>query len=99
MSSFWTTEKISRKDDRLTSRTIRVSSKPISGDAVMRSVAQETAPLLRLSDVEAYYGPVQALFGVGLEVWPGEIVCLLGGNASGKSTTMRAIIGTLSITG
>ena len=65
----------------------------------MRNLVQEGAPLLRLSDVEAYYGPVQALFGVGLEVWPGEIVCLLGGNASGKSTTMRAIIGTLSITG
>ena len=65
----------------------------------MRNIVEGGTPLLQLSGVEACYGPVQALFGVGLEVWTGEIVCLLGGNASGKSTTMRAIIGTLSITG
>jgi len=53
-------------------------------------------PLLRLSGVSAYYGPIQALFGVDLEVRGGEIVCLLGGNASGKSTTMKTIIGTLA---
>jgi branched-chain amino acid transport system ATP-binding protein len=53
-------------------------------------------PLLRLSGVSAYYGPIQALFGIDLEVRAGEIVCLLGGNASGKSTTMKVIIGTLA---
>src|SRR5262249_53781859 len=53
-------------------------------------------PLLRLSGVSAYYGPIQALFGIDLEVRAGEIVCLLGGNASGKSTTMKTIIGTLA---
>ena len=53
-------------------------------------------PLLRLSGVSAYYGPIQALFGIDLEVQAGEIVCLLGGNASGKSTTMKVIIGTLT---
>ena len=41
----------------------------------------------------AYYGPIRALNGVSLEVEPGEIVCLLGGNASGKSTTMKTILG------
>jgi branched-chain amino acid transport system ATP-binding protein len=54
-------------------------------------------PLLRLRGVSAFYGPVQALFGVDLEVHRGEVVCLLGGNASGKSTTMKAIIGTLPV--
>ena len=53
-------------------------------------------PLLRLSGVSAFYGPIQALFGIDLEVRSGEIVCLLGGNASGKSTTMKVIIGTLA---
>ncbi len=53
-------------------------------------------PLLRLSGVSAYYGPIQALFGIDLEVRAGEIVCLLGGNASGKSTTKKTIIGTLA---
>ncbi len=49
--------------------------------------------MLRLSDVVAHYGPLRVLKGVSLEVRAGEIVCLLGGNASGKSTTMKAILG------
>jgi branched-chain amino acid transport system ATP-binding protein len=49
--------------------------------------------MLRLADVVTYYGPILALRGVSLEVRAGEIVCLLGGNASGKSTTMKTILG------
>ncbi|MGH7321237.1 MAG: ABC transporter ATP-binding protein, partial [Candidatus Rokuibacteriota bacterium] len=49
--------------------------------------------MLRLSDVVTYYGSLRALKGVTLEVRQGEIVCLLGGNASGKSTTMKTILG------
>ena len=49
--------------------------------------------MLRLSDVVTYYGALRALKGVTLEVRQGEIVCLLGGNASGKSTTMKTILG------
>jgi branched-chain amino acid transport system ATP-binding protein len=55
--------------------------------------------MLRLAGVSAFYGPVQALFDIDLEVRRGEIVCLLGGNASGKSTTMKTIIGTLAVAG
>jgi branched-chain amino acid transport system ATP-binding protein len=50
-------------------------------------------PLLALENVDAFYGSFQALAGVSLEVRPGEIVCLLGGNASGKSTTMKVALG------
>jgi branched-chain amino acid transport system ATP-binding protein len=49
--------------------------------------------VLKLQDVVTYYGSLRALKGVTLEVRQGEIVCLLGGNASGKSTTMKAILG------
>lgn len=49
--------------------------------------------LLRLESIDTFYGPVQVHFGVSLQVAPGEIVCLLGGNASGKSTTMKVILG------
>ena len=49
--------------------------------------------MLRLDDVFTYYGPIPALKGVSIEVAAGEIVCLLGGNASGKSTTMKTILG------
>jgi len=49
--------------------------------------------MLKLDEVVTYYGPVKALKGVSLEINSGEIVCLLGGNASGKSTTMKTILG------
>jgi branched-chain amino acid transport system ATP-binding protein len=49
--------------------------------------------VLRLQEVEVRYGPVPALREVTMEVRKGEIVCLLGGNASGKSTTMKAVMG------
>ncbi len=50
-------------------------------------------PLLQLKEVNTYYGPVQVHFDLDVQVRPGEIVCLLGGNASGKSTTMKVILG------
>ena len=49
--------------------------------------------MLALESVDVFYGPVHALQGVSLHVEAGEIVCLLGGNASGKSTTMKTILG------
>jgi len=49
--------------------------------------------LLRLEAVDAYYGDLQALAGVGFEVHEGEIVALVGANAAGKSTTLRVISG------
>jgi branched-chain amino acid transport system ATP-binding protein len=49
--------------------------------------------VLELRKVCTRYGPVQVLWDVSLEVHPGELVSLLGGNASGKSTTMKTIMG------
>ena len=50
-------------------------------------------PVLELEHVDTYYGNTQALYDINLEVRGGEIVCLLGGNASGKSTTLKTILG------
>ncbi len=50
-------------------------------------------PLLELEDVETYYGNIQALKGVTLEVEDGECVTLIGANGAGKSTTLRSISG------
>jgi branched-chain amino acid transport system ATP-binding protein len=55
--------------------------------------------LLELHDVEARYGPVQALRGISLEVAEGEIVAVLGANGAGKTTTLRAVSGTVRRTG
>ena len=50
-------------------------------------------PLLRLSGIDTFYGQIHILQGVELAVGSGELVCLLGGNASGKSTTLKTILG------
>ncbi len=50
-------------------------------------------PLLQLDGVNTYYGPIHILQDVNLVVYPGEMVCLLGGNACGKSTTLKTILG------
>jgi branched-chain amino acid transport system ATP-binding protein len=49
--------------------------------------------VLKLSNIDTFYGPIQALRNVSLRVEDGEIVSLLGGNACGKSTTMKTILG------
>lgn len=55
--------------------------------------SQAERPLLRLNDVHTFYVHVHALQGITLEVFPGEIVTLLGGNGAGKTTTLRTISG------
>jgi branched-chain amino acid transport system ATP-binding protein len=50
-------------------------------------------PLLTLDHVTTYYAQMRILEGISLEVGEGELVCLLGGNASGKSTTLKTILG------
>ena len=50
-------------------------------------------PLLRLEAVDTWYGQMHILQGVSLQVGAGELVCLLGGNASGKSTTLKTALG------
>lgn len=54
---------------------------------------QNGRPLLKLSGVNSYYGAIHALRDMNLVIPRGEIVCLLGGNASGKSTTLKTILG------
>jgi branched-chain amino acid transport system ATP-binding protein len=56
-------------------------------------------PLLKISDLRAGYGNILALKGVGLEVYPGEIVSLIGANGAGKSTLMMTIFGAISASG
>ena len=51
------------------------------------------AALLEVKDVETFYGSIQALKGISIEVYEGEIVTLIGANGAGKSTTLRSING------
>jgi branched-chain amino acid transport system ATP-binding protein len=54
-------------------------------------------PLLSVEGVNTFYGPVQVHFDLTFTVGRGQIVCLLGGNASGKSTTMKIILGLVKL--
>jgi len=50
-------------------------------------------PLLKIQNLEAFYGDFQALFGVDIEINPSEVVAIIGSNGAGKSTLMRSITG------
>ncbi len=54
-----------------------------------------TEPMLKIDNINVYYGAIHALKGISLEVYPGEIVTLIGANGAGKSTTLRTISGLL----
>jgi branched-chain amino acid transport system ATP-binding protein len=54
-----------------------------------------TEPLLRVNAIETFYGPIQAIRGVSLDVDPGQIVTVLGANGAGKTSVLRTISGVL----
>ena len=56
-------------------------------------MSDDEAPVLELRNVSTHYGLISVLRDVNVAIKPGEIVCLLGGNASGKSTTLKTILG------
>ena len=59
----------------------------------MSEATNGSQPLLRLQGVNTYYGQMHILQDANLDVGEGELVCLLGGNASGKSTTLKTVLG------
>jgi len=54
-----------------------------------------TEPLLRVNAIETYYGPIQAIHGVSLDVDQGQIVTVLGANGAGKTSVLRTVSGVL----
>jgi branched-chain amino acid transport system ATP-binding protein len=56
-------------------------------------VSDVAAPILEMRNVSTHYGLVSVLRNVDVQIYEGEMVCLLGGNASGKTTTLKTILG------
>jgi branched-chain amino acid transport system ATP-binding protein len=52
-----------------------------------------TKPVLQVEDIHTFYGAIQALKGISLDIYEGEIVTLIGSNGAGKTTTLRSISG------
>jgi branched-chain amino acid transport system ATP-binding protein len=57
----------------------------------------DQGPILELIHVDTYYGSMQVLYDINIEIREGELVCLLGGNASGKSTTLKTVLGVCKV--
>lgn len=60
---------------------------------------EPASPLLQLLDLQISYGGIQAVKGIDLELFKGELVCLIGANGAGKTTTLNAIAGVLPLAG
>ncbi len=71
----------------------RAAGSPGAGPSKARPESATGAPLLELKNVDTSYGPVEVLRNVSAVINEGEIVCLLGPNAAGKSTTLKTILG------
>jgi branched-chain amino acid transport system ATP-binding protein len=63
------------------------------GEGVSSASNPVSPPLLEVSQLNAWYGPAQVLFDVGLHVHVGEVVALIGPNGAGKSSVLKAIMG------
>src|SRR5215211_98785 len=94
MSSCSTMAARSPKARRPRSSVIPPSFAPISGPTTRPSMADPLAvPMLQVRGVATFYGAIQALHGVDLDVAQGEIVTLIGANGAGKSTLLMTICG------
>jgi branched-chain amino acid transport system ATP-binding protein len=71
---------------------VQTEALPAPGEPAAAPTA-DRRPILELRNVSTHYGLVAVLRNVNVEIFPGEMVCLLGGNASGKTTTLKTILG------
>jgi branched-chain amino acid transport system ATP-binding protein len=69
----------------------------MKADTHKETMGPGAGPVLELVGVDTYYGSIQVLYDINMTINEGELVCLLGGNASGKSTTLKTILGVVRV--
>ncbi len=67
-----------------------------SATAHTAAPAVSASPILSVRDLQAWYGESHVLHGMNFDLYPGEVITLLGRNGAGKTTTLRSIIGILN---
>ena len=70
-----------------------MSEQPGMGEQSAPTTTNGKEPVLRVEDIHTFYGAIEALKGITIEVQEGEIVTLIGSNGAGKTTTLRSISG------
>ena len=80
------------EESGVATQPVETSALPAPAEPV-RSADGDRRPVLELRNVSTHYGLVAVLRNVHVEIYQGEMVCLLGGNASGKTTTLKTILG------
>jgi branched-chain amino acid transport system ATP-binding protein len=70
-----------------------VATEALPAPSEPAAASGDRQPVLELRDVSTHYGLVAVLRNVNVEIYAGEMICLLGGNASGKTTTLKTILG------
>lgn len=68
----------------------------MSTSAPERVASGESAPLLRVTSLAAYYGELRAVYDVSFELQPGEVLAVIGANGAGKSTLLRSLVGLMN---
>ena len=81
-----------RTQSDVDAQEVQTQALPSPGEPVAAD-AGDRKPVLELRNVSTHYGMVAVLRNVNVEIFSGEMVCLLGGNASGKTTTLKTILG------
>lgn len=78
--------------------SVRPSFRSLLGSTLIstRAIVASVNPLLQVTDIESFYGPSQALFGVTFDVRAREVVTLIGRNGMGKTTTVKSIMGMIA---
>ena len=70
-----------------------MSEQPGTSEQPAPTTTNGKEPVLRVEDIHTFYGAIEALKGITIEVQEGEIVTLIGSNGAGKTTTLRSISG------